>query len=149
MNTDFSSSFLLATRNVFQLMLNISDVQDYPDGVFDHENTIDISIGVIGDLVGEVVYRFPYETSIEMVKAMSGMEVDSVDTFVTSAISEMANIISGNVLTLLSEEEIHCDILPPKEVASDEEKAYSVQTSCCIDTSVGDVCMNIHLNPAK
>jgi chemotaxis protein CheX len=83
-----------------------------------------------------------------MVNIMVGMDLDSVDDFVTSAISEIANIISGNVLTLLSGNDIRCDILPPVLSKPYENKNYTLRTSSCITTSAGEVCLDIRLNPA-
>lgn len=141
--------FLEATRNVFQLMLDLSEVAESPAEAFVCDDELDVSIGVTGDLVGEVIYRFPRETSLNMVKIMSGMEIESVDDFVTSAISEIANIISGNVLTMLAGENMKCDILSPVLQKSDDSKEYAIRTACCISTSAGNVCLDIRLNHAK
>ncbi|WRS28427.1 chemotaxis protein CheX [Oscillospiraceae bacterium MB08-C2-2] len=147
MNTDLYTPFLEATRSVFELMLDLSDVEERSSEGFTGDNTMNISIGVIGDLAGEVVYCFPAETSLNMVKIMSGMELDSVDEFVTSAISEISNIISGNVLTILADGDLKCDILPPVIRTADENKTYALQTACCLATSAGDVCLDIRLDP--
>lgn len=141
--------FLDATRSVFEMMLDLSDIQDLPADQFSPADELDIAIGVIGDLTGEVVYRFPQTTSLQIVNIMSGMEMDSVDDFVTSAISEIANIISGNVLTLLSQQQLNCDILPPAPAQPDIGRTYDLQKTCCICTSAGDVCLDIRLNFAK
>jgi chemotaxis protein CheX len=141
--------FLEATRNVFQLMLDLSDVSDSPVETFECDDEVDVSIGVTGDLVGEVIYRFSRETSLNMVKIMSGMEIESIDDFVTSAISEIANIISGNVLTMLAKDNVKCDLLPPVLQKPDNSKEYSIHSACCISTSVGNVCLDIRLNHAK
>lgn len=147
--TDLYSPFLEATRNVFQLMLDLTEVSDHPAESFQCEEELDVSIGFIGDLKGEVIYRLPRETSLGIVNIMSGMEFDAVDEFVTSAVSEIANIISGNVLTMLAGEDLKCDILPPvlKEPGSQEE--YEFHTACCVMTSVGNVCLDIRLNQGK
>ncbi len=146
------STFLLATKNVFELMLDLADITDKPVDDINTEGMYDISIGVTGDLQGEVIYCFPYDTSINIVKIMSGMEIDTVDDFVVSAVSEIANIISGNVLTMLSEDDIKCDIQPPKPYDrkndSGSEK-YSVHTASNIETSAGHIYIDIRLNPAK
>lgn len=141
--------FLQATRNVFELMLDLTDVSDRKAESFTCDDEFDVSIGVVGDLVGEVTYRFPHKTSLKMVSIMSGMEVEYIDDFVTSAISEIANIISGNVLTTLADNNVTCDILPPVLRAPDESKEYALRTATCLCTSVGDVCLDIRLNPAK
>ncbi len=149
MTTSLYLPFLEATRNVFHLMLDLSDISEQPANTFVEDEVMNISIGVIGDLQGEVVYRFPRNTSLSMVNIMSGMEVESVDDFVTSAISEIANIISGNVLTMLAESDLKCDILPPALKMPDNTKEYALRTESCISTSAGNVCLDIRLNPAK
>ena len=141
--------FLEATRNVFQLMLDLPNVTASTAEAFQCDDEVDVSIGVTGDLVGEVIYRFPNDTSLNMVKIMSGMEIESIDDFVTSAISEIANIISGNVLTMLAGEKMNCDILPPVLKKPDDSKQYAIRTACCISTSAGNVCLDIRFNHAK
>jgi len=84
-----------------------------------------------------------------MVTIMSGMEVDSVDDFVTSAVAEVANIISGNVITLLTGNQLACDILPPELREPDDSRSYTLRTATCLTTALGDVCLDIRLNPAK
>ncbi len=143
--------FLHATQHVFELMLDLNDVHDEPAvKKASNPDTIEVSIGIKGDLNGQVVYSFPYETCLNMVNIMSGMEICEVDEFVTSAISEIANIISGNVMTLLTDEHLTCDILPPKLVTGDIlTEEYALDTVSCIVTSVGNVCLDIMLNPAQ
>ncbi len=145
MNPALYDPFVEATRNVFQLMLDLSAIDRKPEEDFSSGQTLDISIGVVGDLTGEVIYRFPERTSLNMVNIMSGMELDCVDDFVTSAISEIANIISGNVMTLLASGDVTCDILPPKPANGGHDSA---QSSCCLSTSAGDVCLDIRMNPS-
>lgn len=142
------NSFLEATRNVFQLMLDLSDLADRPVDDFADDDGLCIAIGVVGDLAGEVVYHFPWATSLGMVNIMSGMEVETVDDFVVSAVSEIANIISGNVLTMLSGSDLKCDIVPPAVRRPNDQKEYALRTTNCIGTSIGSVCLDIRLNPA-
>lgn len=139
--------FLEATRNVFHLMLDLSDISDRPSENFKSEDELDISVEIVGDLVGEVVYRFPGTTSLNIVNIMSGMEIETVDDFVISAMSEISNIISGNVLTMLVADDLKCDIGTPQLQKSDEGKMYVTRTTCCISTSAGNVCLDIRLNP--
>lgn len=141
--------FVNATHNVFKLMLNISDISDHPTEDFKCDDEVDITIGIVGDLQGEVIYRFPVSTSLNMVNVMSGLQFESVDAFVTSAISEIANIISGNVLTALSGNDMKCDILPPVQSKIDEDKEYEMRTCCCVCTTIGEVCLEVRLNRAS
>lgn len=142
--------FVDATQKVFNLMLNISDISEHPSEVFKCDDEVDICIGIVGDYHGKVIYRFPVSTSLHMVNIMSGMEFQTVDSFVTSAISEIANIISGNVLTALSDRDMQCNILPPVLYKSDnnheENLEYELQTSLCINATIGEICLDISLN---
>jgi len=139
-------AFVDATQNVFNLMLNLSEISDQLVEDYKCDDEVDIAIGIVGDLNGEVIYRFPVSTSLNMVNIMSGMQFEVVDVFVTSAISEIANIISGNVLTALSTSDIKCDILPPMQHKPDEDKEYELKTSCCINTTIGEIYIDIRLN---
>ncbi|HHU06383.1 MAG TPA: chemotaxis protein CheX [Clostridiales bacterium] len=143
--------FVDATQKVFNLMLNISDVSEHPSEDFKCDDEVDIVVGVVGDLQGKIVYRFPVSTSLNMVNIMSGMEFNAVDVFVASAISEIANIISGNVMTTLSDSKIQCDILPPEQYKLDanDNKKYEIATNCCICTIIGKICLEIRLNRAS
>lgn len=149
MNIKLDVPFLKATCDVFELMLDLSDISNRPVETFKCDEELDISIAVVGDLVGEVIYRFPNKTSLNIVNIMSGMEMELVDDFVISAISEISNIISGNVLTMLAGEDLTCDIRPPKIKKADDSKEYALRSACCISTSAGDVCLDIRLNPNK
>lgn len=144
-----NKAFVDATRNVFYMMLNVSDISDHPADDFKCGDEIDIAIGIVGDLQGKAIYRFPATTSLNIVNVMSGMQFDEVDAFVTSAISEIANIISGNVLTALSDSNMKCDILPPVQCKLDDDSKYEMKTSCCICTTIGEICLEIGLNKAS
>lgn len=141
--------FFEATRSVFKMMLNFSDVSESTEDNFKSNNDLKISIGVIGDLVGEIIYKFPRETSIGMVNVMTGMEIENIDEFVTSAVSEIANIISGNILNMLSKENFNCDILPPKLKSSGENNICNIENDIYIKTPVGHTCIEIRLNKSK
>ncbi len=149
MPSKFYVPFLQATCNVFELMLDLSDISDRPADTFECEEELDISIEIVGDLAGEVVYRFPSETSLNIVSIMSGMEMDKMDDFVISAISEISNIISGNVLTMLAGDDLSCDIRPPRLKKADDCGQYALHRNCCLSTPAGDVCLEIRLNPNK
>ena len=142
--------FFNATREVFSLMLDLNNISENPNAMEDAAGTdgrIDIAIGVTGDLEGEIFYHFPKETTLEIVKIMSGMDFSEVDDFVTSAIGEIANIISGKALVSLSQEKIICDILPPKIIIAEENPPDDtmLKSSTRITTDIGDVDLDIRL----
>ncbi|MDD3269556.1 MAG: chemotaxis protein CheX [Syntrophomonadaceae bacterium] len=152
MNNPLYAPFFNATRDVFKLMLDLSNISDKPlldKDVSAQDSKINIEIGIIGDLQGKVIYHFPKQTSLEMVKIMSGMEFSEIDDFVTSALGEIANIISGNVMSTLSVQKISCDILSPhilNETGDTTEINYEFESGMQICTDIGSVDLNIILN---
>lgn len=154
MNDGLFSPFSKATCDAFKLLLDLDVSTDTPetlDAILDADNKVNIVIGLTGDLAGEILYRFPKQTTLEMVKIMCGMEIDEIDEFVTSAMGEIANIISGNAVTGLSEQNIICDILPPKVMIDGlplTENAVSI-LSTKVKTEVGDVELDIRVSAKK
>jgi len=139
--TYFSSAAMLTFKLLLDLDVSIDTNNDDVSSL-ENNNNIDITIEITGDLSGEITYSFPKDTSLEMVKMMSGIEFNEIDEFVKSALSEIANIISGNAMTGLSEQKVACDILPPKMQEGDNSlpanKQYTIyQTS--VKTSVGGI----------
>ncbi|NLN03439.1 MAG: chemotaxis protein CheX [Clostridiaceae bacterium] len=77
------------------------------------EGQICAEIALLGDIKGIITFRFNADTALDLVEIMSGMKINEVDEFVKSALGEIANIISGNALTALSQEAIIGDLEPP------------------------------------
>ncbi|WP_058301886.1 chemotaxis protein CheX [Gorillibacterium timonense] len=120
--TDFVNPFYKATQEVFRLMLDL-EIQPSSEQLQTSEvanKEVCISIGITGDLEGTIYFCFPESMTLEMVRILSGMEMDALDDFVSSAMSEIVNIISGNAVTGLSENHYTCDILPPVVKVSDQ-----------------------------
>lgn len=142
--------FSKATQEVFKLMLDLDAACDASAKCDVLDDKITIAIGLTGDFSGKIYYSFPKKTTLEMVKIMSGMEIGEIDDFVTSAMGEIANIISGNALIALTEQQITCDILPPEIIAGDfsplpkEAKAFPA-LNAGIRTAIGDIDLSIRL----
>ena len=145
MNTDLLAPFANATCETLKLLLDVdarTGTAGATDGCAEDKARISVAIGITGDVSGEALYRFPVDTTLEIVKTMSGMEFTEIDEFVTSALGEIANIISGNAVTDLSGRQITCDILPPKILDGEELPSAADCTyvySAKIDSSIGDV----------
>ncbi|HEX2948516.1 MAG TPA: chemotaxis protein CheX [Armatimonadota bacterium] len=74
---------------------------------------ISISVGVSGQLKGQVIYGMSQVTATKIASAMIGTQQVTFDEMAVSAISELGNIISGNATMHLVEAGIMCDITPP------------------------------------
>ena len=109
---------IAATDSVFQTMLSVKpekgNVSIQEDLVTDKE--ANVIIGMTGDIKGSIVYSFSKDMALKVVEAMSGMEMHELDKFVTSAMGELGNIISGKATTGLAEQDLSCDIAPPQIV---------------------------------
>lgn len=147
MNNTLHRSFFEATQEVFELMLDLEVRESVASTNQDGCGDFTIAIGVTGDLTGDVLYIFPKNTMLQMVRILTGgMEVDEVDDFVTSAIGEISNIISGKALIALSQKDVSCDILPPQIIPSEKEICgYSMDSSTRIETQIGSLGFEIHL----
>jgi chemotaxis protein CheX len=76
---------------------------------------VTVSIDIIGDFQGEVIFNMDEEVGCFIAsKMMGGMPVDVLDEIPISAVSEMANMISGNVATIFSGKGFKIDIKPPR-----------------------------------
>ena len=116
MKAEYVNSFYKAAKDVFQLMVDIDPQRGDLKLIENISNDKDanVELGVIGDLKGTILFSFPKNMTLEMVKILSGMEMDKIDNFASSALGEMANIIGGNALTLLAKHHYTCDIVPPQ-----------------------------------
>ena len=151
MKSELLTSFSDAASQTFKLLLDLDVITDSAQAPENNDKkeypeNIDVVIEITGDLSGEVMYSFPKDTTLEMVKIMSGMEFKEIDEFVKSALGEIANIISGNALSGLSQAQLVCDIRPPKII---EGRTFTVGEGCSlyrakVKTSIGDVELNLH-----
>lgn len=153
MKVEHLNPFYQATGDVFRIMLSLKTTRGDLSVV---EELVPVSdanvvIGVTGDLRGSLLYSFPREMALEMVRIMSGMEMKNLDAFVTSALGEVANIISGNAVTYLNENDLVCDISPPQVIVG-AGNALSMATEKAVVvpliTSIGTFEINISLSKA-
>ncbi len=90
MKAEYLNPFFTATKDVFKLMLDLEIKKGNVTIVDDMVSSKDANVilGVTGDLQGSVFFAFPKEMALDMVKIMSGMKLDEIDNFVSSALGE-------------------------------------------------------------
>ncbi len=151
MKVEYVNSFYKATKDVLQLLVDIEPQRGEIKVVQDLGSNKDanVELAVVGDLKGTILFSFPKNMTLEMIKIMSGMEMDKIDNFASSALGEVANIIGGNALTLLSQHNYTCDIAPPR-IFLGEYKALPVGNGKALllplSTPIGEFDITIHLN---
>jgi chemotaxis protein CheX len=80
-----------------------------------------LRIGIVGGMTGDIVFGFPEQVALKIASAMmGGYALTEFDELSRSAISELANMISGNASTLLYNQGIVIDITPPAFMETSE-----------------------------
>lgn len=154
MKAEYLNPLMIATKDVFQSMLQLAIEAGEVSTNEDHVATqgVNVSIGVTGDLRGVIVYSFPEEMALAIVTHMAGMEMKTMDKFVTSAMGELANIISGQAMTHFTEEKYQCDIVPPQifigenmTLSMGKEEIHTTR----LRSAMGDFSIHLALEPGK
>ncbi len=121
MKEEYVNSFLAPAKLVWKKELGDSLELAGAQVVSSQFTTDDLTaiIGVSGWLEGSVLYGFSEDTSLAIVRRMIGEDVaDYRDEMGLSALGEIANMITGNAATQLSQAGYPCDISPPVIVES-------------------------------
>ncbi len=116
MKEEYVNSFLTPAKYVWEKELGEELVVAGTDLVSNQFTTDDVTaiIGVSGSLEGNVLYGFSGGTAVAVVSRMMGEEVKTIsDEIGLSALGEIANMITGNAATRLSQIGYPCNISPP------------------------------------
>lgn len=116
MKAEFINQFMQGAQNVLSMICNEQTslgkvyVKAAP-----YTDDMSIAVGLTGNLKGEIVYTMKHSMACYLAsKMMMGMPVSEIDDMARSALSELANMISGTSATLFSGLGIITDITPPK-----------------------------------
>ena len=108
-----------STKKIMNSMLQLEIEKTIELLILEEEyskSEIRISINLIGDIEGEILYSFSKDMSLKILEKMAGMKMEEVDEFVTSAISELVNIITATISGELLKLGYLCDITAPKVI---------------------------------
>ncbi len=115
LNANHINPFLLAAKKVFQDMCFVEVQMQKPllkEASFAKDSWI-IIIGVTGEMRGQVLIGMSKENACFIASKMCMMEVNEIDDFASSALSELGNMIMGNAATVFASNDIGIDITPP------------------------------------
>lgn len=149
MKAEFANPFITAVVSTFQkevgVKLNRNDLKIKSSPV--PSKPISIIIGVTGAVRGQVVYSMDDSMAYAITKAMlPGKLPAELKKLTNSAVSEMANIITGQASILLAGDKLKIDITPPAVFvgAGISMDFLSIQTICLTFLSeVGSMELNI------
>ena len=115
MNIEYINPFLMAAtqvmKDVCQLKLEMG--KPYVKPTEFEKDSIVVSIGITGQIRGQVLLSFNTEVACDLASKMCFMEITQLDDISVSALSELGNMIMGNAATLLSNNNVRIDITPP------------------------------------
>jgi chemotaxis protein CheX len=78
------------------------------------ENDVNIIIGLVGDIRGNVVFSLQEVTARNIASVMmGGLSVEKFDIMSKSALCEFANMVAGNSVSLLEKVNFFVNITPP------------------------------------
>jgi|ADurb_Oil_01_Slu_FD_contig_21_4115560_length_510_multi_3_in_0_out_0_1 chemotaxis protein CheX len=78
------------------------------------ENEVNIIIGLVGDIKGNVVLSMQEKTAMNIAsKMMGGMPVNEFDLMPKSALCELSNMVSGRSVSELEKNGVLTNITPP------------------------------------
>jgi chemotaxis protein CheX len=148
MDVKIVNSFLTAVQNVLQEF----DIKDVKKGKLTVKKEMSLDkdittfIGVVGEMRGSVSYSFDTNTACKLASSMlMGMPVDKIDEMARSAISELANMFTGNAIAVLNTDNKFIDITPPTLVMG-EDIYFVIGTvdtlMVNIDTNIGTIEVN-------
>jgi chemotaxis protein CheX len=126
-------------------------IQDFKKGrmaVYDkpiHAEYVTILVGLTHGVRGNIAYSMCHDIASRM---MMGMPVEQLDEMAQSAITEMANMITGYAATLYATDDKLIDISPPNLMLSDSMTiCFNAQKTVLVEmlTEIGSVNLFIGL----
>ena len=99
------------------------------------KNSWVIIVGVTGQLHGHVLLAMTEKQACGIASKMAMMDIKEMDDFASSAISELGNMIMGNVATVFSSSGIGIDITPPTLSHGNVSFASKGGKSLCVPMS--------------
>ena len=122
MNVKYINPFLKSFSEIMPL-LGFSNVDKKDITIVNSikSSNLTISLGVIGDVKGNVVYTMSLESGKGIAsKMMMGMPVNELDEMAQSALSELSNMLTAKAATIFSEQGLNVDISTPTLIYGQE-----------------------------
>ena len=101
---------------------------------------IHVMIKIAGDMDGHVFLSMDAQTGAVIASEMlGGIDINNIEEeLITSAASELCNMIMGNVCSLVSEDSCNVDITPPAILTPDEVNSLGHKPALCISLVLED-----------
>ena len=109
-----------------------------------------IIVGIIGDIRGNVIYGMSLNDAKKIASTMMmGMPVDNFDELAQSAISELTNMLTANVATNFSNDNININISTPTLIHGKFTANSSSDKVVCVEMGVNDMVIEVNISMEK
>lgn len=106
-----------------------------------------IIIGLIGDVKGNIIYGITIEDAKKIASTMMmGMPVNELDEMAQSAISELVNMLTANVATNFSKDNINVDISTPTLIQGTFTANASTDKVICVTMNINGLKIDANIS---
>ncbi|HEB70842.1 MAG TPA: chemotaxis protein CheX [Desulfobulbus sp.] len=133
--SDIIPKIVDATREIFtgMVMMEISQDGGPLNELGIMKNSITGMVGLAGTHKGMLAVHFPNSLALAITTSFLGMEVEEINEDVQDAIGEIANMLGGNVKTILSDKGRDIQLSLPSTISGEE---YSFMSQNEVDQIV-------------
>ena len=109
-----------------------------------------IIVGIVGDIRGNVIYGISLNDAKKIASTMMmGMPVDKFDELAQSAISELTNMLTANVATNFSNDNININISTPTLVHGKFTANATSDKVVCVEMDVNGMTIEVNISMEK
>ncbi|OPJ55197.1 chemotaxis protein CheX [Clostridium oryzae] len=152
MDVNYINPFLESFVNVMpQLGLNdVKRVDVSLKGKFIQSPGLVVIIGLIGDIKGNIIYGLTEEDAKKLASVMMmGMPIVSFDELAQSAISELVNMLTANVATRFSEQNVNINISTPTLIQGNFTANANADKVICVKMGVNGCIIDVNISLEK
>lgn len=109
-----------------------------------------IIIGIMGDIKGNIIYGMSTKDAMKIASVMMmGMPVENFDELSQSAISELINMLTANIATNFSKDDISVNISTPTLIHGKFTANASASKVVCIPMDVSETHIDVNISLEK
>jgi chemotaxis protein CheX len=109
-----------------------------------------IIVGIVGDIKGNVIYGITIDDAKKIASAMMmGMPVNEFDELAQSAISELTNMLTANVATNFSNDNIIINISTPTLIHGKFIANATADKVVCVEMDVNGMIIEVNISMEK
>ena len=109
-----------------------------------------IIVGIVGDIRGNVIYGLNLKDAKKIASTMMmGMSVEKFDELAQSAISELTNMLTANIATNFSNDNININISTPTLVHGKFIANATTDKVVCVEMDVDGMVIEVNISMEK